>query len=132
MSKANAKLEPGTLVALDHEDDPTEYGVVVHCFQSRIYPNACFGDCRVAFFGDKIPSDQENPEVYVLRYMASSLRVVSVAAPAPAPACICGLPGRYEYRTHEGICNPKLDGESVPKLDARDGRSPRGCTTRST
>lgn len=68
----NRFLEAGTPVVYSGTG-VDEHGVVVHCWtddETNLY------DCYVAFFGIAVPEGKPERKPYVLRYFASSLRVV--------------------------------------------------------
>ncbi|MBR2268738.1 MAG: hypothetical protein IJ918_10740 [Sphingobium sp.] len=72
-------LAPGTRVRLDSlvNDEgavTTELGVVVHCWRDD---EIGMFDCYVAFFGASFPQGRPEEKPYVLRYAATSLRVIA-------------------------------------------------------
>lgn len=74
MRRSDRYLAPGTAVRYDGLDvGGPEYGVVVHCWKSEEVHGY---DCYVAFFGDRFPMGTPTRKPYVLRYFASSLRVI--------------------------------------------------------
>jgi len=67
-------LSAGTKVRLDgNVEGGPELGVVVHCWMSEEIGGY---DCYVAFFGSELPSGRPKTKPYVLRYAASSLKVI--------------------------------------------------------
>ena len=80
-------LPPGTRVRYDGlgEDGP-EYGVVVHCWVNREFPDHPMHDCYVAFFGTAPPDDPPSERPYVLRYAAANLIVTDEDWRTPRPS----------------------------------------------
>jgi hypothetical protein len=67
-------LPAGTKVRYDGlVDGGPEFGIVVHCWMSEDIEAY---DCYVAFFGSEFPNGSPRTKPYVLRYAASSLRVI--------------------------------------------------------
>lgn len=68
-------LPVGTKVLLEGgEEGLREFGIVVHCWKNE---EIGAYDCYVAFFGDEFPSGPPKQIPYVLRYLATSLKVVT-------------------------------------------------------
>lgn len=68
------KLQPGDFVERDYDQTTKEVGIVV-----AAWPITERGDqdCYVAFYGEKWPKLDSQPETpYILRYYASGLRLV--------------------------------------------------------
>ena len=67
-------ISPGTRGRYDGLDKGgPEYGVVVHCWDDDEIDGY---DCYVAFFGSTVPSGKPEEKPYVLRYAATSLKVI--------------------------------------------------------
>lgn len=66
-------LSPGTKVKLDSLEGESEEGVVVHCWADDAIDAY---DCFVAFYGLRSPKSAPEKKPYVLRYAASSLKVI--------------------------------------------------------
>ncbi len=66
-------LSPGTKVRLESEEGKPEEGVVVHCWGNDEIDAY---DCYVAFFGKTLPIREPTEKPYILRYAASSLKVI--------------------------------------------------------
>jgi hypothetical protein len=77
-------LKPGTAVRLVGADDGRpEYGIVVHCwFNEEVHAH----DCAVAFFGGALPSGTPEEPPYILRYLSTSLTVLSGPSARPNDA----------------------------------------------
>jgi len=67
-------LSAGTRVRYDgNVEGGPEFGIVVHCWMSEEIGGY---DCYVAFFGGELPSGPAKSKPYILRYAASSLKVI--------------------------------------------------------
>lgn len=97
-------LAPGTIVSLRNPTDGEhEHGVVVHCWGDDEIDAF---DCYVAFFGAEMPIRKPREKPYVLRYAASSLRVME-----PSPHALMLRDTVVEMKEHlDGLtCETDFD-----------------------
>ena len=90
-------MAPGTKVALRKPPEGTpEHGVVIHCWGDDEIDAY---DCYVAFFGSDLPVRNPVKKPYVLRYAASSLKVIE-----PSPHALMLRDAVLEMKEHlEGL-----------------------------